>query len=199
VNREAVPDLGAHLCSERVRQSLTTVNVEVVDDQGGLGLRVLQRQFTGDSGELESGAVRCGEREVAARLRLYSAENISRAATLLVVAPRFAPRLGRRSPVALGMQRDRPLVQAPPVRLDHTAFRKSPARLPSWQYSLSSSDTVAVGMPVTRHPPHRSPRAALPHEAPILDGWRQSEPGGMDGEHAAAESTDQPASASAPK
>ena len=59
--------------------------------------------------------------------------------------------------------------------------------------------TLAVGMPVTRHPPHRSPRAALPHEAPILDGWRQSELGGMDGEHAAAESTGQPASASAPK
>ena len=25
---------------------------------------------------------------------------------------------------------------------------------------------VAVGMPVTRHPPHRSRRAALPHRAP---------------------------------
>ena len=28
---------------------------------------------------------------------------------------------------------------------------------------------VAVGMSVTRHPPHRSPRAELPHETPILD------------------------------
>ena len=27
---------------------------------------------------------------------------------------------------------------------------------------------VAVGMPVTRHPPHRSRRAALPHRAPAL-------------------------------
>jgi hypothetical protein len=34
--------------------------------------------------------------------------------------------------------------------------------------------TLAVGMPVTQHPPHRSPRAALPHEALILDEWRQS-------------------------
>src|SRR3989442_8985798 len=51
---------------------------------------------------------------------------------------------------------------------------------------------VAVGMPVTRRPPHRSPRAALPHEALILDEWRQSELGGMDGEHAAVESTDLP-------
>src|SRR5262249_45949511 len=57
---------------------------------------------------------------------------------------------------------------------------------------------VAVGMPVTQHPPHRSPRAALPHRALILDEWRQSELGDMDGEHAAVESIDQPTSASAP-
>ena len=29
--------------------------------------------------------------------------------------------------------------------------------------------TVAVGMPVTRHPPHRSVRAEFPHTALILD------------------------------
>jgi hypothetical protein len=28
---------------------------------------------------------------------------------------------------------------------------------------------VAVGMPVTQHPPHGSPQAALLHEALILD------------------------------
>src|SRR4029434_1065598 len=34
-------------------------------------------------------------------------------------------------------------------------------------FGYSSSDlAVAVGMPVTRHPPHRSRRAALPHRAP---------------------------------
>lgn len=55
---------------------------------------------------------------------------------------------------------------------------------------------VAVAMPVTA-PPHRSPRAALPHEAPILDVWRQSEHGDKDEEHAAGESIDQPAFASA--
>src|SRR5579862_6548754 len=55
---------------------------------------------------------------------------------------------------------------------------------------------VAVGMPVTRHPPHRSPRAAFPHEAPILDGWRQSELRGKDERHAAAEAIDQPGFAS---
>jgi len=32
---------------------------------------------------------------------------------------------------------------------------------------------VAVGMPVARHPPHRSPRANCPHGAPTLDEWRQ--------------------------
>src|SRR6516225_9778558 len=66
-------------------------------------------------------------------------------------------------------------------------------------YSSSRSATVAVGMPVAQHPPHRSPRAALPHEALILDEWRQSELGDMDGEHAAGGSTDQPSFASAPQ
>src|SRR4030095_15763682 len=65
-------------------------------------------------------------------------------------------------------------------------------------YSSLSSPTVAVGMPVARHPPHRSPRAALPHEALISDVWRQSGLGGKDEEHAAAESSGQPACASAP-
>src|SRR3954469_12717285 len=37
---------------------------------------------------------------------------------------------------------------------------------------LPEPDSVAVGMLVSQHPPHRSPRAALPHEAPILDEWR---------------------------
>jgi pullulanase/glycogen debranching enzyme len=48
---------------------------------------------------------------------------------------------------------------------------------------------VAVGMSVTRHPPHRSPRAELPHEAPILDEWRQSEPRGRDEGRAGWEAT----------
>ena len=39
---------------------------------------------------------------------------------------------------------------------------------------------VAVGISVARYPPHRSPQAALPHEALILDEWRQSECWGKD-------------------
>jgi putative transposase len=39
---------------------------------------------------------------------------------------------------------------------------------------------VAVGISVARYPPHRSPRAVLPHEALILDEWRQSELRGKD-------------------
>ena len=49
---------------------------------------------------------------------------------------------------------------------------------------LPEPESVAVGMPVSQHPPHRSPRAALPHEAPISDEWRQSELGGTDEEYA---------------
>jgi hypothetical protein len=33
----------------------------------------------------------------------------------------------------------------------------------------SAGRSAAVGMPVARHPPHRSVRAELPHTAPILD------------------------------
>ena len=35
---------------------------------------------------------------------------------------------------------------------------------------------VAVGMPVTRHPPHKTVRAQLTHTASALDDWRQSAP-----------------------
>jgi len=33
---------------------------------------------------------------------------------------------------------------------------------------------IAVGIPVTRYPLHRSEREVLPHPAPILGAWRQS-------------------------
>jgi hypothetical protein len=58
--------------------------------------------------------------------------------------------------------------------------------------NLPEPKTVAVGMPVSQHPPHRSPRAVLPHEAPISDEWRQSELVDMDEEYAATEATGQP-------
>lgn len=34
---------------------------------------------------------------------------------------------------------------------------------------------VAVGMPVTWHPPHRSQGAVLTHWAPLLGVWRQND------------------------
>src|SRR5690349_13187960 len=40
---------------------------------------------------------------------------------------------------------------------------------------------VAVGTAVARCPPHRSPRAEFPHEALILDEWRQSAARDKDG------------------
>jgi hypothetical protein len=36
-------------------------------------------------------------------------------------------------------------------------------------------EKVAVGMPVTQHPPHRSRRAALPHRAPASGGDAQAQ------------------------
>src|SRR5215831_11816872 len=57
---------------------------------------------------------------------------------------------------------------------------------------------VAVGISVARYPPHRSPRAALPHEALILDEWRQSELGGKGAGRAELGSIAPPADAFAP-
>jgi hypothetical protein len=66
--------------------------------------------------------------------------------------------------------------------------------VPITGFTIVSKDslTVAVGMPVSQHPPHRSPRAVLPHEAPISDEWRQSELVDTDEEYAATEATGQP-------
>src|SRR5438270_6192845 len=57
---------------------------------------------------------------------------------------------------------------------------------------------VAVGISVARYPPHRSPRAVLPHEALILDEWRQSELGGKDVGRAELVSIGPPVDAFAP-
>src|SRR6185436_6222205 len=98
VNREALPDLGAHLDSEGVGYRLPTVDVEVVNYQmDGFGLWVLHGQLAGHSRELESGTVGCGEGEMAAGFRLYGTDDIGcTAALVLVVAPCFASRLGGR-------------------------------------------------------------------------------------------------------
>src|ERR1041384_4960382 len=48
---------------------------------------------------------------------------------------------------------------------------------------------VAVGMPVARHPPHRSPRANCPHGAPTLDEWRRTARVEKDGVRAGPESS----------
>jgi hypothetical protein len=39
--------------------------------------------------------------------------------------------------------------------------------------SLSSVLRIAVGMPVSRHPPRSSVRAAFLHTAPTSDEWRK--------------------------
>jgi len=51
--------------------------------------------------------------------------------------------------------------------------------------------TVAVGMPVAQHPPHRSVRAEFPHTAPISDEWRRNERQDMDAERVVQEASDQ--------
>ena len=58
---------------------------------------------------------------------------------------------------------------------------------------------VAVGMPVAQHPPHRSPRAALPHGAPTLDEWRRNAHEEKDGVRAEPESSAGQEDGSGPK
>jgi len=41
-----------------------------------------------------------------------------------------------------------------------------------WRLHVAAADAhrkIAVGMPITEHPPHRTGRAAFPHPAPTLD------------------------------
>ena len=134
-------------------------------------------------------------------LGLHSAEYVRRATSLIFVIPARFPswfRWYRRANI--GMQSDWLFVET------NHRFDRIVGLLVRLQQVLHFADVLVIqfghgrgrdaGHPA---PPHRSPRAALPHEALILDEWRQSELGGMDGEHAAAESTDQPAYASAPR
>src|ERR1700689_3683060 len=51
--------------------------------------------------------------------------------------------------------------------------------------------SVAVGMPVAQHPPHRSVRAEFPHTALILDEWRQIACRDRDAVHAVKTTSDQ--------
>jgi len=46
---------------------------------------------------------------------------------------------------------------------------------------------VAVGMPVARHPPHKTARAYFTHAASTLDNWRRSVRAGGDAEHVRGE------------
>jgi SRSO17 transposase len=60
--------------------------------------------------------------------------------------------------------------QALRARQLHYAVQVEPTTV-AW---TAGDAPVAVGISVTRYPPPRSPRAVLPHEAPISDEWRQS-------------------------
>src|SRR6516225_872870 len=78
----------------------------------GLGVRVLKDQFGGHLSELKSRSIRRREGEMPTHLRLYRAENISRAASfILVIAPSFPSRLGWRRRADVGMQGDWLLIQ----------------------------------------------------------------------------------------
>ena len=114
VHGEAVPDFSADLVVEQISQGLAAMDVEVVQNKvDRLGCRVLERQFEDHSGELESGAVRRGEGEVTASLRLHGAENVCGAPTLIfIVFSCLATRFGEGGGTHVGMQRNRLLIEA---------------------------------------------------------------------------------------
>ena len=65
--------------------------------------------------------------------------------------------------------------------------------------SAAGRDIIAVGMPVTRHPPRRSVRADFPHTAPTLGVWRQIAYQDTDARYMAWESIAWPKTGSATK
>src|SRR5260370_33097883 len=113
VNGKPFPNLCAELGAVEVRQGLLVVDVQVVNHQmDGLGLRIRNGQLGQDLSEFKPRTIRCGKGEMAAGLRLYSAENISRTAALVfVIASRFASPPGGGEGTDLGMQRNRLLIQ----------------------------------------------------------------------------------------
>jgi hypothetical protein len=93
----SVPHFGGHIGSEHIRQRLLAVNVQIVHDEvNRVGCQVGQRQGHGNLSEFTR-TIRGGEREMATRFRLYSAEDIGGAAAFVfVIATRLPPRLSRR-------------------------------------------------------------------------------------------------------
>ena len=135
-----------------------------------LGYSIARWQATCANSNAERSGV--GKGEMAARLRLYSTENIGRATPfVLVIPPCFPPRLGwgagRTSACSVtGFSSKHTTGSAGSYGFSYISRTSSILAM----YSSLSSATVAVGMPVTRHPPHRSVREELPHTALISDG-----------------------------
>ena len=60
-------------------------------------------------------------------------------------------------------------VPFPPLRSTHPLHRSRARPIRD-----RIEEMVAIGMPVARHPPHRSVRAELPHTAPTSGVWRET-------------------------
>ena len=90
------------------------MDIQVVHHQmNGLGFRILNGQLECHLGEFKPRTVRRGKGEVPTCFGLYCAEDIGRAAALiLVITPSFTPRHGRRGRADVGVQGDWFLIQA---------------------------------------------------------------------------------------
>src|SRR5438477_9720708 len=86
MHREAVPDSSAKVGSIVLGERLAAVDVQVVHNQmDGGSHRVIFHEITYHVSELSRRAVRCWPREMHTCFRLYGAENIGRAASLVLV------------------------------------------------------------------------------------------------------------------
>ena len=114
VDRESIPDFPADVFAEQIRQRLTAMDIQIVQNQmDRICFRICHRQVKDNLGELNGGSIRRWEREVTACLWLYRAEDVGRSASFVfAVASRFPAgrRCGRGS--YLGVQCYRLLIQA---------------------------------------------------------------------------------------
>jgi len=153
VHGEAVPESAAALLAVEAGQGLAAVDVEIIHHPvDGLRFRVVLGHSADGLGEFSRGAASGGKSKMLSRLGFHRAENIGRAATLvLVVTPRLSSWLHRLGRAHLSMQCHRLLLQA-----DH-GFLGIVGFLLRLQDIFHPGDVLRIQF---RHAPHFSPATA---------------------------------------
>ena len=114
MHRKSAPDLVSELLAVHVHYRLPAMRVQIVHNQmNGRGRLVMHGQFEQHLGELVGGPVRRRPGKVPARFGFYGAEYIrGSTAFVFVIAFRNLTRCRRLWWPDIGVQRDRPFIQA---------------------------------------------------------------------------------------